>query len=385
MHYDRRVVVANFNLARDRKLSPAWSDDSLRALLDPHGRAQGANLVDFLLSRVPSEGFRREWEAEIADCLSQPQPAGGVPVVDLFSGCGGLSLGFEVAGFEVLAGIDHWEAAIETYGANLDHDALVSDLDNVEATLQLLDQYRDAAGGPPGIIGGPPCQDFSLAGNRSGGKRAALTEDFADTVIRAQAPFFVMENVPNALKFDVYRAALTKLQHAGFEVRIITLNAVEWGVPQRRTRLFAFGTHSKATSDWVYEDLSRQPDGRILTVRDWFGETDVPDFYYRHPRSYQRRGIFSLDEPSPTIRGVNRPVPPDYQDHPGNPVKPDFPSLRALSETERAQIQSFPEGFKLMGPRSSVEQMVGNAVPVRLAAVVGRSIARGLERCPEKS
>lgn len=377
--YDQRVVVANSFPGRRREYTDGWSEAAVRALLDPSGRAQGVDLVEFLGSQAAVEGERRRWEAEIAFHLASPMPMADTPVVDLFSGCGGLSLGFEIAGFKVLAGIDNWEAAIETYGANLDHDALVSDLEDVDATLKILERYRDLNGRTPGIIGGPPCQDFSLAGKRIGEKRAALTEKFAETVIEAEAPFFVMENVPNALKFAVYQNALAQLRRAGFKIRVITLNAVEWGVPQRRRRLFAFGTRSERVSDWIFEDLSRDPDGRILTVREWFGESAVPDFYYRHPRSYQRRGIFSVDEPSPTIRGVNRPIPPEYQDHPGNPVRPDFPSLRALTAGERAQIQSFPEGFTLIGPRSTIEQMVGNAVPVRLATEVARSVARGLK------
>lgn len=379
MNYDHRVVGANFIPGKGQEYTDGWSEVAVRRFLDPADRAHGRDLTEFLLERVSTEGLRREWEAEIALNLGQSLPMADMPIVDLFSGCGGLSLGFEIAGFRVLAGIDYWPAAIETYAANLNHDAFVSDLDNVDVTLEILEHYRNMWGSVPGIIGGPPCQDFSLANKQSGENRAALTQKFAETVIRAEAPFFVMENVPNALRFKVYQEALTRLKSAGFEIRTIVLNAVEWRVPQQRKRLFAFGTRSNKLSDWIYKGLSRTPVERRYTLRDWFGESGVPDFYYRHPRSYQRRGIFSLDEPSPTIRGVNRPVPPEYKDHPGNPVKPDFPSLRALSQTERAQIQSFPEGFKLIGPRSTVEQMVGNAVPVRLAAVVARSVARGLE------
>ena len=118
--------------------------------------------------------------------------------------------------------------------------------------------------------------------------------------------------------------------------------------------------------------MSDQP----TTVRDWFGDTLNTETYYRHPRSYARRGIFSIDEPSPTIRGVNRPIPTGYPGHPGDagPIS----QTRPLTTRERASIQTFPEDFRFISSKTDTEQMIGNAVPVELAHFIARAIAETL-------
>jgi DNA (cytosine-5)-methyltransferase 1 len=120
----------------------------------------------------------------------------------------------------------------------------------------------------------------------------------------------------------------------------------------------------------IQKNISSKP----MTVREYMGrELDI-EHYYRHPRSYARRGIFSIDEPSPTIRGVNRPIPGGYPGHAGDPVK-ITESLRPLTFEERARIQTFPPGFKFWGNKSEREQQVGNAVPVNLAKFVAQALA----------
>lgn len=96
-------------------------------------------------------------------------------------------------------------------------------------------------------------------------------------------------------------------------------------------------------------------------------------YYYRHQRSYVRRGIFSVDEPSPTIRGVNRPMPKGYQLHPNDPCQ-SLDGIRPLTTQERSRIQTFPKDFIFSGSKTDQEQMIGNAVPVNLARFVGQAI-----------
>ena len=93
------------------------------------------------------------------------------------------------------------------------------------------------------------------------------------------------------------------------------------------------------------------------------------EYYYRHPRNYNRRAIFSIDEPAPTIRGVNRPVPKGYPGHPKDAC-PISENVRALTTLERSLIQTFPATFKWCGNKTEMEQMIGNAVPVKLAEYV---------------
>lgn len=96
-------------------------------------------------------------------------------------------------------------------------------------------------------------------------------------------------------------------------------------------------------------------------------------YYYRHPRSYVRRGIFSIGEPSPTIRGVNRPMPKGYKLHPNDPC-PSLEGIRPLTTRERSRIQTFPADFLFTGSKTGQEQMIGNAVPVNLALFAGSAI-----------
>jgi len=111
--------------------------------------------------------------------------------LDLFCGCGGLSLGFENAGFKVVAAIDNWKEALDVYQLNFKHDAIQFDLTNEKGTLQIIDKYKPAI-----IIGGPPCQDFSSAGKRDVTLgRADLTYHFANMVCEYKPEWFVMENV----------------------------------------------------------------------------------------------------------------------------------------------------------------------------------------------
>jgi len=110
-----------------------------------------------------------------------------------------------------------------------------------------------------------------------------------------------------------------------------------------------------------------------MTVFEYLGKSLNTEFYYRHPRSYLRRGIFSVHEPSPTVRGVNRPIPKTYVKHSGDACAPDE-DVRPLTTLERSYIQTFPKDFEFFGNKSDLEQMIGNAVPVKLAEYVANCI-----------
>jgi DNA (cytosine-5)-methyltransferase 1 len=110
-----------------------------------------------------------------------------------------------------------------------------------------------------------------------------------------------------------------------------------------------------------------------MTIRDYFGNSLGVNHYYRHPRNYNRRGIFSIDEPSPTVRGVNRPLPKGYKGHSADsaPISND---IRPLTTLERSYIQTFPKNFQWSGTKTALEQLIGNAVPVKLAEFVGNCL-----------
>jgi len=285
-------------------------------------------------------------------------------VVDLFSGCGGMSRGFANAGFEVVTAMDNWDPAIEIYRQNFSHPIRKRDLSDVGACVAEL-----AALSPGMIIGGPPCQDFSSAGKRDeDGGRADLTVAFADIVAQVGPTWFVMENVERAANSRAYAQARSVLVNAGYGLTEEVLDASKCGVPQKRKRFFVVGNlggHDGALLGLLHARLAQKP----MTLRDYFGDSLGIEHYYRHPRSYARRAVFSIDEPSPTIRGVNRPIPDGYPGHPGDTL-PIQEVSRPLTTSERAGVQTFPPDFVFCGSRASIEQAIGNAVPVKLAEFV---------------
>ena len=289
-------------------------------------------------------------------------------VVDLFSGCGGLSLGFQTAGMNIVAAYDNWPAAASVYDANFSHPIHTLDLSNEEKAAENIGQYH-----PDMIIGGPPCQDFSSAGLRNEDNgRGDLTVSYAKIISTLRPQWFVMENVSTITKTNKLVEATSIFKETGYGLTQIVLNAALCGVPQKRKRFFMIGklnAEDNIMLDFIKERLAKKE----MTVKEYFGDKIDFEFYYRHPRSYARRGIFSVNEPSPTIRGVNRPIPTGYPIHPNDPVK-TLDGIRPLSTAERAMIQTFPESFKFYGSKSEIEQMIGNAVPVNLGKFVASAI-----------
>lgn len=289
-------------------------------------------------------------------------------VVDLFCGCGGLSLGFIEAGFDVVAAFDNWDDAITVYRENFQHPVYKLDLSDVPLAVSKVMEIK-----PDIIIGGPPCQDFSSAGKRDEDNgRGNLTVSFAEIIKEIRPQWFVMENVERILLTNKLKQAISIYKSCGYGLTKTVLNASKCGVPQRRKRFIMIG-HLGDKDDFMLNLLEERQSSKEMTVRDYMGtEIDV-EYYYRHPRSYARRGIFSIDEPSPTIRGVNRPMPEGYKLHHNDPVQ-SLEGIRCLTSLERSRIQTFPKSFKFVGSKTNLEQMIGNAVPVNLAKFVGEAL-----------
>lgn len=292
-------------------------------------------------------------------------------VVDLFSGAGGLSLGFQRAGFEMVGSFDSWDRAVEVYRNNFDHPAFVTDLSDAEDVIPKI-----AALKPNLIIGGPPCQDFSQAGKRNEGGRANLTHIFSKIVAELRPEMFIMENVARAESSNAYKMAREEFREAGYGLTEIVLDASLCGVPQKRKRFFCIGRmheYEQFLLSTIKAAIMPEP----MTLRHFFRNELEFEHYYRHPRNYSRRAIFSIDEPAPTMRGVNRPVPPNYPGHAGDTA--DKCDVRALTTLERARIQTFPTSFKWAGTKTDLEQMIGNAVPVKLGEFVANIIMNYLK------
>lgn len=289
-------------------------------------------------------------------------------VVDLFSGCGGMSLGFQNAGFQIVAAYDNWQPAIEIYQRNFRHPIFKKDL-SAEDIVPELKGFS-----PEMIIGGPPCQDFSIAGKREfRGKRANLTLKFGQIVSEVRPQWFVMENVYNIEKSPVFEEVLTIFKSVGYGITKHVWDASYMGVPQMRRRYIVIGKLGEK-DDFLLEGLLSGLSKDRMTVRKYFECMPFnAEYIYQHPRTYKRRAIFSVDEPLSTIRSVNRPIPSNYLIHPADKTN-DLSRVHVLTTKERSYIQTFPESFEFVGTTSSVEQAIGNAVPVKMAEYVAKVI-----------
>ena len=166
-------------------------------------------------------------------------------IIDLFSGCGGMSLGFEMAGYEVAFAVEKDSKAAETYrfnrsGANV----FIGDITEIGSPLEAF----PAAGEVVGVVGGPPCQGFSLSGDRDPkDPRNSLFMDYMRFVRAFRPKFFVMENVKGILSAKTKDGAPVKdlivsvAGESGYNIEILVLDASDYGVPQSRIRVFFIG------------------------------------------------------------------------------------------------------------------------------------------------
>jgi len=391
-------------------------------------------------------------------------------VVDLFCGAGGLTLGFKEAeyngyGFKVVAAVDVWKKACETYKANHPEvEVICGDIRErwvKERLVEVVGGHVDV------VIGGPPCEAFSLAGKRDpSDPRARLFYDYVEVVSRFQPYMFVMENVEGILTMLTIREdigeetkkriidALNKLldlenvgrkrraapqyiirhnnakspeeraliefvrkhlvtaaeaikqafDKLGYDVEWRLLNALDYGVPQERKRVFFIGAKRGLGIAIRFPERTHAPkpmvtvDGRRLeryrTLRDAIG--DLPPLEQRKddevyegdfsPIYMSRNRYKSWDEPSYTILASARHIPlhPDsprmvkvgkdawvFANEPGK--KP-----RRLSVRECARIQTFPDWYKFVGSTVDKYSLIGDAVPPLLAKRIAEAVLKSL-------
>ncbi|PWK64626.1 site-specific DNA-cytosine methylase [Aminobacter sp. AP02] len=328
-----------------------------------------------------------------------------------------MSLGLRRAGFDLVQAYDSWSPAVETYRRNVSHHVWQHDLKDIFHVAPMI-----VALAPDIIVGGPPCQDFSAAGERVEGERAALTRAFAMLVTLARPTWFLMENVPQAASSKAWADARAMLVKADYGLTEVKLNASFYGVPQARKRLFVIGRLGEANG-FLDSTLAAARSTRPMTVRDMLGDA-LGDAFYAQPRMPGRHGIWSADGPAPTMcRSSRRPMPASYQPHPADAdllergafytrpyyegrgvrtldepapsvirttrerPRPKYlasphhadpiPASQAaiLTQDQVARIQGFPIGWDWSAACSrDIDQMIANAVPAPLAEAIGRVI-----------
>jgi len=287
--------------------------------------------------------------------------------VDLFCGCGGMSLGFQNAGYKILAAYDNWRKAINVYNKNFKHQAIIADLRKEKYKKKIADMKPDI------IIGGPPCQDFSSAGHRDETLgRADLTITYCQIVIEARPKYFVMENVSRIIKSEILSYIKSKFREAGYGLTEDILDASYCGVPQSRKRYLLIG-HLGGQDGFLEKYIVKNLSKKRMSIHDYLGDSLGVEYYFRIPRSYNRRAVFSVYEPCVTIRAVDRPIPPNYKRHPGDLVEIGQ-KVRALTPIERSYIQTFPQTYIFEGSKTDMNKMIGNAVPVKLAEFIAEAI-----------
>lgn len=210
-------------------------------------------------------------------------------VVDLFCGCGGFSQGFKQAGFDVLLGVDSWKDATTTYAHNFtDTIALNADITTVTGQ-SILDSLQDSGISEIDvIIGGPPCQGFSLSGKRMlDDPRNVLYKSFVEIVKELKPKYFVMENVLGLIRLfngKVKEEVMSDFTEIGYNVEMQVLSAEQYGVPQQRKRVFFVGVNKNSVKNTSHFSFPKATHGNkeelldILTCKDAISDLDfVPD------------------------------------------------------------------------------------------------------------
>ena len=308
--------------------------------------------------------------------------------VSLFSGGGGLDLGFEVAGFEPLVCIDHDAVACETLRANRPSWNVVCE--------DIRDFDAKPYAGADVVVGGPPCQGFSTAGKGDPtDPRNFLWQEYMRVVEEVQPRAIVLENV-SALTHrrngDHLTGILRTLGEHGYDFACGVLNAADYGVPQARRRLIVIGVKDGKASLPEPTTAGAQP-----TVWEALGDlaergpdpsfSHVPNHHAAHvAERWDRLGPGEVDpnyrrarldatKPSLTIRAGGGYGP--NGDHLAGFHPPIHPTLpRQLTVREAARIQSFPDDWVLCGPKTIQGRQIGNAVPVKLGEAIGRHLVK---------
>ena len=180
-----------------------------------------------------------------------------------------------------------------------------------------------------------------------------------------------MENVSRARNSIAYSEAKNIFKNAGYGLTEQLLDASLCNVPQKRKRFFCIGSLNHKDGfmrSLLTANLSEIP----LSIKEYLKDEIDIDYYYRHPRTYRRRGIFSVSEPAPTVRGCNRPMPKNYTHHNKDATKPN--GVRSLTVNELSRIQTFPSNFHWPDVQNTATQLIGNAVPVNLAYYVASNL-----------
>jgi len=323
--------------------------------------------------------------------------------IDLFSGAGGMSLGFSKAGFTNLFSVEFDKQIANTYKENFpSHNLYVGDIKelNTSQIMTSLDKNKEV----DVVIGGPPCQGFSMAGNIGrtfiDDERNSLFKEFVRVVSIVTPKVFVMENVSRMATHNngqTIKEIVNEFKKLKYKVSYNILQTADYGIPQKRQRIFIVGT--KKNVEFVFpekqkgflsikeaiEDLPKLKSGETSdipnhnamnhSVQMLHKMSYVPDGGNRNsipenirPKSGDARKYIRYDskKPAVTITGDNRKIF-------------HYSQNRALTSRELARIQTFPDDFIFYGNSGSIQQQIGNAVPPKLAELIAIQVKKAIK------
>lgn len=372
--------------------------------------------------KIGTKGVRRYAKNDLINFMNKSEnhtSSSPKRVLDLFSGCGGLSYGLAKAGFDVILGVDHWSDALVTFERN--HPGaktLQLDLANFDP----VDIEKIAGKDIHVIVGGPPCQGFSISGKRDPkDSRNKLYQGFVNMVAHYQPEAFILENVPNLVSMAngaIKDEIIKDFTNLGYNVQYKILLASDYGVPQNRKRVIFVGMRGRNNFEYpkalfaenrrtCSDALSDLPENTVLEG----AANPMPPLseYQRYMRANTSR-IFNhvTSEHSEKTISTIALVPDggNYKDLPDhlkdirkvniawtryNSKKPSltidtghrhhfhYEYNRIPTVRESARLQSFPDDFIFYGSKTSQYQQVGNAVPPLLAEAVGAQLKKALK------
>ena len=306
-------------------------------------------------------------------------------VVSLFSGAGGLDLGFKMAGHDIIWANDLYSDAAETYRNNLGDHIVCKNIFNIEASEVPECDI---------VIGGFPCQGFSVANIKRNIKdeRNQLYKQLIRIITAKKPKFFLAENVKGIFslgKGEVLKMIINDFTNIGYVVQAKLLNAADYGVPQLRQRIFIIGIRSDIDFMFNYPSPSHNAGGTdglskwvsvgeaLATLPDPNKPNNIANHDYSRYKlrfnGYIGHRTINPLKPAPTVTARG--------DDKGGVVVLHHPNnQRRMSCRELAMVQSFPIDYKFFGSRSSIYRQIGNAVPPLLAYAVAKQLNKYMEK-----
>ena len=317
-------------------------------------------------------------------------------VAGLFSGCGGMDLGFIEAGFDIVWANEIHKDPVETYRHNIGNHIVHEDIRNIR-THDIPDSRV--------VIGGFPCQGFSIAntGRTQDDARNEMYLEFVRIIRDKKPEIFVAENVKGILSLGdgkVFQMIKNDFSNSGYDLRYDTLIAADYGVAQKRERVFIIGIRDDLNVDWSYfpprkthfdpekgpQNDKQEPHISSSSALSAIPDPDMPNNVLNHTYSkYKLRFNGHIghrwidpDKPAPTVTGRG-----DYK---GGVVVLHHPNnKRRMSVRELATIQDFPMNFEFKASQSKSYVMIGNAVPRGMARAVAKSVFQLLQSTSTKT